>query len=39
MDRVVTNCGDPVIVFFMLGVAMGFLRSNLEIAQAWRDGT
>lgn len=37
MDRLVNSLLDPVIIFFMLGGAIGFLRSNLEIPQAWRD--
>ncbi len=39
MDRVVNTLLDPVIIFFVLGAAIGFLRSNLEIPQAWRDST
>jgi hypothetical protein len=34
MERVVNSLLDPVIIFFVLGVAIGFLRSNLEIPQA-----
>lgn len=34
MDRVVESLLDPVIIFFVLGVTIGFLRSNLEIPQA-----
>ncbi len=39
MDRVVNSVLDPVIIFFLLAVAIGFLRSNLGISQAWRDRT
>ncbi len=34
MDRALGSLLDPVIIFFVLGVAIGFLRSNLEIPQA-----
>ncbi len=39
MDRVVDSLLYPVIIFFLLGVAIGFLRPNLEIPQAGRDRT
>ena len=39
MDRVVNSTLGPVIVFLMLGGAMGFLRSNLEVLQGRRDST
>ncbi len=39
MDRVVDSLLDPVIIFIVLGVAIGFLRSNREMPQAGRDST
>ena len=39
MDRVVNSLLDPVIVFFVLGVAIGFLHLNLEMPQGWRAST
>ena len=39
MDRVVHSVLDRAILFVVLGVAMGSLRSNREVAQAWRDST
>lgn len=34
MERVVDSLLDPAILFFVLGVLMGFVRSNLDIPQA-----
>lgn len=39
MDRVVHNLVDPVIIYFMLGVAIGFLHFNPETPKGWRDST
>ncbi len=39
MDPVVDSLLDPVIIFFVLGLAIGVLRSALEIPQAWPDST
>ena len=39
MDRVAHNLLDAVVVFPVLGVAIGFLGSDREIPQAWRDRT
>jgi hypothetical protein len=39
MGRVVNSLLDPVIIFFMLGVATGFLRSNLEVPHPRRGRT
>jgi len=38
MDRVVNREFDSVIIL-LVGVAIGFLRSSLEMPQVWRDGT
>ncbi len=38
MDRVVNSPLDPVIVFLLLGVAIGFLHFDLEMPKGWRDG-
>jgi hypothetical protein len=37
MDRVGNSLQDPVIIVFMLGVAVGVLHVNLEIPQGRRD--
>ena len=34
MDRVVNSLLDPAIIFFVLGVTIGLLRSSLDIPQA-----
>ena len=39
MDRLVKSLIDPVIIFFLLGVAIGFLRSDPETPQGWRDSS
>ena len=39
MDRVLNSLLDPVIIFFVLGVTIGFLRSNLEIPRPGETGS
>ena len=39
MERVVHSVLDREMIVFVVGVVIGFLRSNLELPQAWRDST